>query len=1363
MNNSPPPPPPHPGDYLKKKVLPKGLSVKKAAELLGVGRPALSNLLNGNAALTPEMAMRFEKAFGASAQDLLALQANFDESQSREQAKEMAVRAYVPTFLGIETRQISAWSDQIRARGELPALLRRLIHSTGIGLSKVDFPAFDNAQRHGWDGLVSADAATPWIPRGDSGWEFGCNRNSSQKAEDDYAARTASIAPEARSAITFVFVTPRNWLGKDAWAQAKRAVGDWKDVRAFDASDLEQWLEQSVATQAWFAEQIGNGAPGVVTLEASWNEWANATMPPLTKVLFRKAVASTKDKFQAWLAQPPAASFTITADSVGEALAYIACALETFGTNPGEFYDRAVVLKTVEALQRTTAVAPDFVAIVAAPEVEAATSGRQTTHHIVIVRRRNDVADEPDIALDLVDDQTYREALTAMGLPERDYERYARETANSPTILRRRLSRVPAIREPAWSADQTLARELIPLDFAGAWDSENKADREILALLSERSYADVERAVTTLRVVADAPMWAIGKYRGVMSTIDVLFATRHFVTARHLDDFFLVAEYVLSETDPALDLPPDKHWAANIYGKTREHSAGLRLGICETLVLLAVHGNLLFRERLGIDVAARVDGLVRRLLLPLDGRTWSSQKNDLPRYAEAAPEVFLDILEQDLAAAEPKVHALLTPADSVFGDCPRTGLLWALEALAWKPERLLRVSRILAQLANVQISDNWANKPEGSLAAIYRSWMPQTAASIEDRNAAMEEICRRFPKVGWRLILGQFGDGHVIGHYSFRSHWRNEASGAGQTAKTWGEIWAVTDKAQALALAWPSHDEHTLGDLVERSQGMPDADQQRVWALVTEWIATKPSDAARQQLRERVRKAAFTRRARIRGVKQPMKDRAREVYARLIPADLVMRHLWLFAQHWVDESADELDDETLDYHKREARISASRKAALAEIWETLGYAGILCLCEYSAAESAIGWQLADGAMSQAEWEPFLDRLLGQAAPPAVTKIDHVLLGFLSRLNPETRHSLLTRMLARYVTEDQPEKAIRLLKCAPFRAATWAHLKVLPEAWRDRYWRETYVRWEDQDETEFNTLVDRLLDVQRPRAAFAAVHMGFKKVETRRLVRLLREVATSTAEPAEHFQLAQYGVSDAFKSLKERPDMDEMVLAQLEFTYSSALEHTEYGIPTLQSALAEDPRLLMQLISLVYRRKDDGEDPPEWMIADEEQRKSAAMTAYGILRHASRTPGTEKDGSINVAKLRRWVDDMHALGVRYGRAEIVDHVVGEILARCPPAPDGVWPCEPVRQVVDAIASEEVAKGMYIGRHNARGAGFRGPGGNDERALAAQYRGWARAVAFQYPFTSKFLEEMARSYDDEAVWHDMESNVRKRLSY
>ena len=188
----------HPGEFIKAEVIPTGMSVKKAAEMIGVGRPALSNLLNGKAALSPEMALRLEKAFGVDRELLLEKQKAYDEQQNRHREKEIAVRTYAASFMHITATQIAAWADKSDSRAQLPALLRKLVTTTGVNLSKMDFPAYDNAQRHGWDGQVETDTATPWIPSGASGWEFGCNQDPKRKAEDDYDARVRSVAVAER-------------------------------------------------------------------------------------------------------------------------------------------------------------------------------------------------------------------------------------------------------------------------------------------------------------------------------------------------------------------------------------------------------------------------------------------------------------------------------------------------------------------------------------------------------------------------------------------------------------------------------------------------------------------------------------------------------------------------------------------------------------------------------------------------------------------------------------------------------------------------------------------------------------------------------------------------------------------------------------------------------------------------------------------------------------------------------------------------------------------------------------------------------------------------------------------------------------
>jgi addiction module HigA family antidote len=89
--------PAHPGDFLKHEVLEElELSVTDAARVLGVTRPALSALLNERSSLSPEMALRFEKAFGLSMDTLMRMQNSFDIAQTRLREQEINVLPYRP-------------------------------------------------------------------------------------------------------------------------------------------------------------------------------------------------------------------------------------------------------------------------------------------------------------------------------------------------------------------------------------------------------------------------------------------------------------------------------------------------------------------------------------------------------------------------------------------------------------------------------------------------------------------------------------------------------------------------------------------------------------------------------------------------------------------------------------------------------------------------------------------------------------------------------------------------------------------------------------------------------------------------------------------------------------------------------------------------------------------------------------------------------------------------------------------------------------------------------------------------------------------------------------------------------------------
>jgi len=87
--------PVHPGGFVKSEIIePLELTVTDAARALGVTRPALSAFLNGRAALSPEMALRIEKAFGVRMDTLMRMQNSHDIALARKREGEIDVRPF---------------------------------------------------------------------------------------------------------------------------------------------------------------------------------------------------------------------------------------------------------------------------------------------------------------------------------------------------------------------------------------------------------------------------------------------------------------------------------------------------------------------------------------------------------------------------------------------------------------------------------------------------------------------------------------------------------------------------------------------------------------------------------------------------------------------------------------------------------------------------------------------------------------------------------------------------------------------------------------------------------------------------------------------------------------------------------------------------------------------------------------------------------------------------------------------------------------------------------------------------------------------------------------------------------------------
>ena len=1345
--------PVHLGTHVRQHVIPKDMTVTKAAQLLGIGRPALSNFLNGKAALSPEMAERLARVFGTNREALLDLQVQYDRNKLAMRGPVIHGR-HAPTLVKITAARIQDWASDIAARQNLPALVRRLIHSTGPELSFVDFPAFDNAERKGWDGKVEAKAPTPWIPDGTSGWELGCTQRPRNKAEQDYRNRVKKIPLRVRRGMTFVFVTPRNWSGKGKWVAEKVAAGEWLDVCAYDASDLEQWLEQSAETQIWFAEQLGAPVSGYRTLARCWSQWANVCAPVLSTELFDAAVEQFSKEFEDWFKGPLGHPLIVAADSRGEALAFLHCLIDT------EVSAATVVVDTPDAMRKFGAsVAVPRIVVINNPEVEHEIGDLPRRCHCIIVRPSNASNGNPEICLRRLSEENFTKVLRAMRLSEGKIETLAKESARSPTILRRRLSRVPAIQTPAWAKDHDIARKLLPAVLLGAWHDALPDDREVVRLLAHaRDYHEVEEHVAALLALEEAPLWSVEAYRGVVSRVDALFGIARFVTATDLEKFFSLAASVLSTTDPVLPLPENGHTMGAVQGEAKQYSNELRYGISETLVLLAVFGSQLFsQQREFIDVADRISRLVRSFLVPLNAETLQLQTGNLLHYAEAAPEAFLTLIEHDLRENAKTASPLVQIAKgSLFEPSFQTNLLWALECLAWAPPQFPRVVKILAELCkrtSDNIPANYANCPKNSLASLFQSWLPQTAATLQERIRVFEELCRDYPTLGWDICVKNLHVRQDSVTPNYRPRWRGDAENAGYRTIT-RERCAFVQKALDLALKWPNHDEHTLSNLAQRLGYFTESAQLEIWNLIDRWIDSTPPEDAKAFLRQSIRRAHHIHKKSI-----AHSDREQAILARLRPTDLILRHASLFTNPWSNLPPEYIDARERDYRRIDRWVTDHQLTAIQEIWVAHGFEGVAALLKRGAQADLVGAYMAETLKERRDKGiAFVRSCLQAAVGDNVPRYKECLAGFLRNATQD----LIATLVESTGSASIPNPLLTLFLCMPYGVGTWRWLEDKPKNLRRAYWRDVEPRLWGQlhGDKEVTRTIDELLAVGRARAAFRAVCMMWDKVNTARLTRLLDAVAVDDSEDGSDYPMTACDVSEALDVLNKRSNVTVEKKARLEFAHIQLLRWCkyEYGIPNLEELLVRSPQLYAQAILHRYKRADGRENPLGLQIDTVDQ-------ASILLDLVQRIPGSNECGKIDITTLKHWITQVRTLCARHDLQEACDEQVGRFLAQARP-PDfdkEIWPEPAVSEVLEWMRSEAVKDGFVSRTLDSRGTVLKAvtEDGEQERKLAENYRDWAYAVGVEYPFVGSLLRRIATFYDGYAHREDVRAEFRQWL--
>ena len=1260
-------------------------------------------------------------------------------------------------MIPFEPSEITSWANRPDANHQLPELIRRLILATVPELSRLNMPSGSAVWLPGWDGHLTAEAGNAWVPKGSSAWELSCRRDVGAKANDDYRKRTDPPQGVPDAMATFVFITARQWSGKEQWAEARRDDGKWADVRAYDASDLAAWLVEAPAVAEWFGGVIGKlPSDGYTTLDEWWENWATVAEPSISPALVVTGRQESVDRLSGWIQQTPSAYY-VQAQTREEAIAFVAaCAFNSGEAWGAALLARALVVKSEDAWNSLVRLTSPLVLIRAFDGNVSSQVAINRGHHVITPLHANEEPRGNGEQLPMLGRDETVPALTEMGLSETEARALVRKTARSLPIMRRFLIEEAGGPAPAWASVDPQS-PLPSLMFVSQWDESNEHDKETVTQMTGRSYEEVARVAASLAQTEDSPLTKVGSRWRFLSHEEAWHLLAPRLTADDVERFTVETVRILETVSSEYELPVEQRHLAGIQGKGVPHSRLLRGGIVRTLALMGNQGE---RAENVEDVAHRPAMVLRQVLKDDKGwEIWATLSGDLATLAEADPDTVLEAVERRLSATPSSFEDLFhQEGDPLFGGAQHTGLIWALERLAWSPEYFSRVAVILARLAQTDPGGRVSNRPAESLKTMFLPWFRVSEASDPQRLQTMGTLLSRFPEVGWKTLSSAYP--------SVRSDtamgrepplWRPWAQDS-VPRPSWAEYYAFVAEMERFLLERVGEDADRWEDVVGLISNLsPDTRQQAIDVMAerAEAIKQHPNSAdlwsgLRTQL-NRHRSYPDAKRAVPEAELKPLAA----IYENLTPDDPAMAYGWLFGG-WPD-LADGSDRRDLESHH--ANLDAARQSAIVSAYGSGDTKAILAI-----AESA-----------EQPWEVGRAFFIGIGAQPAVelaleyagSETGHYRLmvrGILWTLFRQSGWPALGEVLERAKATDATLHAlVDVFLAAPAERETWLRLSEEKSEVQGRYW-ESMNPWavSREDEADVAFVALKLLEVHR--APAVAEWTSHQSVHHEIVIRTLEQLPVDlvgASAPESRSNWSIYDITSLLEKLDESEAVDDSTIAHLELPFISALSQDSRRDLALHREISRDPALFADLIAHMYRRADE----PTNDAGNEHAAWVAGSILVPIMMGQGIVPGRTEQDVVDYDALAAWVNEARRLCAERGRGEIGDDLIGQLLSRAPVGDDGIWPCEPVRELLERIDSQNMGNGFVVGTHNLRGVTSRGvfDGGTQERTLSGDYRRQANEIGARWPTTAGLLRRIAESYERDAQWHDRDAQERDQFGF
>ena len=1231
----------------------------------------------------------------------------------------------------IDRIYIENWAKTVTSKTDFPELILRLVHATIPNCqNKIDIPIGSSTYMGGWDGRVSSEEGTTYIPYGESGWEFGTEASFQDKADRDFRKRTDAISPGYdTSEMTFVFATPRIWAKKEEWVTEKKKERKWKDIIVYDSDSLSQWLLMAPAVEKWLAPRVGaTPVSGFDIVDDKWEDFIRGNkpyvLPPEFYTCGREGVVNELERqFQS--KQP--FILGIEASTREEAIAFILAVGKTISPNERDlFKSKGIVVYDKDSFRNLMNHRSSLCFIPVIDDYGMAFSARWHNHSVIVPLSQNDEFTSNKIKLPISNKHRLVDVLISFGVDKFEAEKMVRDNSCNLALIRKELD-FPPFRAD-WQKNEDL-KELLPTLFLGKWNDGIKGDEATLSLLSGKDYKEHLSRLVYWSKLPISPVINIGNSWRLTSPLSLWSALSDFIKEEHLDLLSIIFEKVFIESDG-------------------EYSRQLKKGVLENLIIIALYG-----KGMGIidDGQRWTDLLVEKLLQNETPKKWIEFSDYMPLLAEASPTAFVKYIQSIITNNKEIVLALFGETEGlIIPESHHTNMLWALEALAWLPGYLQPVTEILLQLSEIDPGGNLANRPFNSLTSIYLFWYPQTSASLEQRLAIIENCIGKGYSQVWNLLLALLPQPNSTTMQNYQLKWRDFEFEERKNVNR-DELMKATEWVVEHMMAMYEGSDADLSKLIEKMEFVFPSTRGKLIAwlpLAVEKIKDNGGGATRKALRETIWYHYLD------GIKNYYSLTAEELqiiedtYQKLTPSDLKKKHQWLFDEDF-PHLAQKIEKDP-DGYANIQQLNRLRKEACEEMLKEFGVEDVVAMKDVVAEPRILGTTLAQFHSIGGLTDMICSMLDNE-------KDSRFIMGYISSLESLVGMEIFQEVYKSCESNGYTDEALTVLLLSIYpKKDLWSFVDSLKGSVQNLYWQKTQGCFFGPYRDDITYQIGKFVDAGRSVDAMNHSWIYAKELSTDVIQQLLKGVLTATK--ALNSSLDQLALGKYMEELHGRDDVDQDLLLQLEWAFLPSLVHhsEEVCLNLIYSQLSKDPSFFVELLTYLYKPDDETEE--EENDTDEKTKQANSSRAFHLFYHWDKIPYVSQEGVVDVQALTDWVKEALRIAGEKNRITAAYIQLGGLFAHYG---EGGEHASDLFYVMETIDNTSFFNNYRVGLFNKRGSTVRGPyeGGEIERGNESFFKDLYERYHVQFPKVAKVFKDLAAEYAGMAKQMDEEADLTK----